>query len=201
VLDSLPDLISIAIDKRDETTWAGSFAGGLLLVKPGPVFEIYKQNDLGADMLSPANYRVAGLAFDADHNLWISNFGAAQPLRVRKTDGSWKNFTPPFPVFQNAVSQIVVDDNNYKWIVSPLGNGLLCFDQGASIDNTGDDRWRRYTSGSGTGNLPSADVTCIAKDKNGFIWVRTGDGIGVLQCPEPACGSPVCASNRPNGPR
>jgi len=183
-LDSIPDIISIAIDKRDETIWAGSFGGGLLHVKPGPVFEIFKQNNLGATVVDPASYSVAGSAFDADNNLWVSNFGAAQPLRVRKSDGSWKSLTPPFSLVQNALSQIIVDNNNYKWIVSPLGNGLICFDHGAAIDNTGDDRWKRFRMGSGSGNLPSNDVFCVAKDKNGFIWAGTADGIGVIQCPE-----------------
>jgi hypothetical protein len=31
--------------------------------------------------------------------------------------------------------------------------------------------------------LPSNDVTSLAKDKNGFIWVGTTNGIGVIQCP------------------
>lgn len=191
-LDSLPDLISIAIDKRDESTWAGSFGGGLLQVKPGPAFTIFKQGILGSAVADPASYRVADLAFDAENNLWVSNFGAAQSLRVKKADGTWRAFTPPFLLSQNALSQIVIDNNNFKWILSPLGNGLLCFDHGASVDNTGDDRWRRFQMGSGSGNLPSNDVLCLAKDKNGFIWVGTGDGIGVIQCPEQAFDGPGC---------
>ncbi len=191
-IDTLLDYITIAIDRRDETIWAGSYGGGLLHVKPGPSFEIFKQNNLGATIGDPGSYRVAGLAFDAENNLWVSNFGAAQGLRVRKEDGSWKNFTLPFSLFQNALSQIVIDDNNYKWIVAPLGNGLICFDHGASIDNTGDDRWKRYSAGAGNGNLPTNEVTCIAKDKSGFIWVGTTDGAVVIQCPEQAFDSQVC---------
>jgi len=191
-IDSLRDYITIAIDKRDETIWAGSYGGGLLHISPGPVFEIFKQNNLGAALGDPGSYRVAGLAFDGENNLWISNFGSAQPFRVRKADGGWKIFTPPFSLFQNALSQIVIDDNNYKWIVAPLGNGLICFDHGASVDNTGDDRWKKYSSGSGNGNLPTSEVTCIAKDKNGFIWVGTTDGAAVIQCPEQAFDVQTC---------
>lgn len=181
-IDTLFDYITIAIDPRDETIWAGSYGGGLLRIQPGPVFDIFKQQQLGATIGDPGSYRVAGLAFDSDNNLWVSNFGAAQPLRVRKNDGSWKNFTLPFGLFENALSQIIIDDNNFKWIVSPLGNGLICFDHGSSIDDNGDDRWKRY-GGPGNGNLPNSEVTCIAKDKSGFIWVGTTDGIGVIQCP------------------
>jgi hypothetical protein len=31
--------------------------------------------------------------------------------------------------------------------------------------------------------LPSTEVLSIAKDKSGFIWVGTSNGIGVIQCP------------------
>ena len=195
--DSLLDYITIAIDKRDETIWAGSYGGGLLHIKPGPVFEIFKQNNLGVTVGDPGSYRVAGLAFDRDNNLWISNFGAAQQLRVRKSDGIWRSFTVPFGLFQNALSQILIDDNNYKWIVGPLGNGLICYDHGASIDNTNDDKWRRYTSGTGNGNLPNSEVLCVAKDKSGFIWVGTTDGIGVIQCPQDVFSSQTCEAILP----
>ena len=192
VIDSLLDYVTIAADKRDETIWAGSYGGGLLHIKPGPAFEIFKQNNLGATVGDPASYRVAGLAFDEENNLWISNFGSSQPLRVRKNDGNWKSFSLPFSLFENALSQIIVDNNNYKWIVAPLGNGLICFDQGASIDNTGDDKWKRLGPGSGIGNLPAADVRCIATDKSGYIWVGTTDGIGVIQCPELTFSGSAC---------
>lgn len=192
VIDTLLDYLCIAVDKRDETIWAGSYGGGLLHLKPGPAFEIFKQNNLGATVGDPSSYRVAGLAFDAENNLWISNFGSSQPLRVRKSDGSWKNFTVPFSLTENALSQIVIDDNNYKWMVSPLGNGLICYDNGGTIDNISDDKWRRYSAGSGNGNLPSGNVLCIAKDKSGFMWVGTGDGVGVIQCPELAFSNPAC---------
>lgn len=196
-IDSLLDYVTIAIDKRDETIWAGSYGGGLLHIKPGPVFEIFKQNNLGATVGDPGSYRVAGLAFDAANNLWISNFGSTQQLRVRKNDGSWKNFTVPFPLFENALSKIIIDDNNYKWIVAPLGNGLICYDHGASIDDINDDQWKRYAGGAGNGNLPNNEVLCVAKDKSGFIWVGTTDGIGVIQCPSDVFISQGCEAVLP----
>jgi ligand-binding sensor domain-containing protein len=184
-LDSLPDFITVTGDKRDESLWAGSYGGGLLHIKPGNVFEVFKQNSpIGQAVTDPGSYRVSGLAFDKDNNLWVANYGAAKNILVRKNDGNWKTFATPFPLNENAVAQIVVDDENQKWIVSPLGNGLVCFNDNNTIDNTGDDNWKLYRSGSGQGNLPSNNVLCMAKDKSGFIWIGTGDGIGIIQCPE-----------------
>lgn len=192
VMDSVLDFLALVADKRDNSLWAGSFGGGLLHVKQGPLFEIHKQGKLGATVGDPASYRVAGLAFDKDQHLWISNFGSSQPLKVLKSDGSWKSFSPPFGLFQNALAQIVIDDNNFKWIVSPLGNGLLCFDDGGTIDITGDDKWKRYRSGAGNGNLPGSELLCIARDRNGYIWAGTNDGIGVIECPDQAFSAGGC---------
>lgn len=182
--DSLPDLICLAADKTDGSIWAGSFGGGLARVQSNGTVSVFKQNNLGVSLNDPGTYRVAGLAFDTDNNLWIANDGAAAPLRVRKADGNWRAFAPSFALPQNALARLLVDLNQYKWIIAPRGNGLLCYDHGSSIDNSADDRWKKYSMGSGLGNLPSNEVLSIALDKNGFIWVGTNDGIGVIQCPE-----------------
>ena len=185
VLDSMLDFITVTVDPRDESVWAGSFGGGLLHIKPDESFEIFKQNSLiQPHPLDPGSYRVAGLLFDHENNLWISNFGSLQPLVVRKADGNWKSFSLPFTLIENALAQIVMDDVNQIWIVSPLGNGLICYNYGSSIDDINDDHWKMYRSGPGNGNLPSVNVLCVAKDKSGFIWVGTDDGIGVIQCPQ-----------------
>jgi hypothetical protein len=184
-LDTMLDFITVQVDPGDESVWAGSFGGGLLHLKTDETVEVFKQNSgIRPHPADPTSYRVAGLKFDQENNLWISNFGSPQPLVVRKADGNWKSFSMPFSLFENAVSQIVIDEANQLWITSPLGNGLICYNHGNSIDDLSDDRWRLYKNGAGNGNLPSSDVLCIAKDKNGFIWVGTSDGIGIIQCAE-----------------
>lgn len=183
-LDSMLDFISIVADPRDGSVWTGSYGGGLLHIKDGDKLEIFKQNSpLGATIGDPGNYRVAGLAFDQDNNLWIANFGSDKQLHVLKNDGSWRSFTAPFTLNLNAAAQIVIDEAGQKWIASPLGNGLILFDDNHTIDNTSDDKWRLYRAGSGQGNLPSNEVMSLALDKSGFIWVGTENGVGIIQCP------------------
>lgn len=184
ILDSMLDFITLAIDPRDESVWAGSFGGGLLHIKQDESQEISKQNSpIKPPPGDPLSYRIAGLLFDQENNLWISNFGSSQPLLVYKTDGTWKSFSLPFTLNENALSQIVADNSGQLWIESPLGNGLICFNNGNTVDDTGDDHWKIYHAGAGNGNLPSNEVLSLAKDKSGFIWVGTDDGVGVIQCP------------------
>jgi hypothetical protein len=42
------------------------------------------------------------------------------------------------------------------------------------------------------GNLPANNVSGIVKDKNGFIWIGTDDGIAVIQCPQNVFSSQGC---------
>lgn len=185
VLDSLLDLVSLAGDPLSGSLFAGSFGGGLLEITTGNDFRIYKQGSgLQETIGDRGSYRVSGLATDRDGTLWIANYGAPQNLVARKKDGKWLRFTIPFLHTENAVSQILIDEFGYKWIVSPKGNGLFCFDDRGTPENLSDDRWRYFRQGAGQGNLPSSTVHCIALDKDGFLWVGTSRGVGIIQCLE-----------------
>ena len=186
-IDSLLDFITVTGQPSTGSVFAGSYGGGLLEITKDDRLIIYKQNSpLQPAIGDPKSYRVAGLATDQESNVWISNYGAPQDLLVKKADGQWKSFSIPFFHLENAVAGITIDDYGQKWIVSPKENGLFLFNSGSTIDNTGDDRWRYFRKGKGSGNLPSNNVFCTAKDKNGFIWVGTDNGIGVIQCVQDA---------------
>lgn len=183
-MDSVFDIVSIAVDPRDETIYAGSFGGGLLEFKSATQYKIYKQNSpLNVAIGDPDNYRVGGMAFDAENNLWISNFAGSNNFLVKKADGNWRAFRVPFLILDNMVGAILIDDAGQKWIQVPQGNGLFVYNHGASIDNAGDDRWKWFQTGRGSGNLPSNAVNCMVKDKDGFIWLGTDKGIAIIQCP------------------
>lgn len=183
ILDSTLDFITAVADPVEKAWWAGSYGGGLVRFS-GNNIRIFKQGNstLQAANGDPGSYRVGGLAFDTDGNLWVSNYGALQNLHVRKPDGNWRAFSIPFSLLENAAGQIVVDDDRQLWIVSPKGNGLICYSPGNNIDNTADDKWKRYLAGRGSGNLSSSNVLCIAKDKNGLLWIGTDRGVNVIQC-------------------
>jgi hypothetical protein len=196
--DSLPDIITVLADPGGAGFWAGSYGGGLVHVGKDNEVTIYKQNSpLQPAISSPGSYRVSGLARDAEQNIWVANYGGTAELHVRKPDGSWRSFAIPFPIAENAVSQIVVDDLNQKWIVSPMGGGLICFNHGETVDNPADDQWKWYRAGAGNGNLPDNKVLCIAKDKSNFIWVGTTRGIGIIYCPQQVFAGDGCEAILP----
>jgi len=198
VLDSLLDFITAIIDPRDEAIWAGSYGGGLVRFA-NDQFNIFKpfNSSLRAAIGDPGSIRVSGLAFDSKDQLWVANYGAAQNLSVRKKDNTWKSFSIPFTHTENALSQLITDDLDQIWAISPKGNGLFCFNPGNDIDNLADDRWKYYRQGNGNGNLPSSNVFSIVKDKDGAIWVGTDKGIGIIRCPELAFSPAGCEAIQP----
>ena len=185
----------LIIDKSG-VLWAGSNGGGLLK-KTGEHFSLLREGLLSPAFDAPQSYRVTGLAVDDVNNLWISNSGARTGLIARNPDGNSKAFTIPFIFAGYAVAQIIIDDINQKWIVSPNGNGLFCFNHGVSIENPTDDQWRMYKAGRGNGNLPSNQVLSVARDQFGFIWVGTDDGIGLIQCVDKVFGVEGCEAILP----
>lgn len=197
-MDTVLDVISIAVDPRNNTVYAGSFGGGLIEFETATKYKIFKQGSpLNVAVGDPNNYRVGGLAFDAENNLWISNFAGSNNFLVKKADGNWRSFRVPFLIRDNMVGAIVIDDANQKWIQVPQGNGLLCYNHGASIDNAGDDRWKWFQTGRGNGNLPSNFVNCLVKDKDGFIWLGTDKGIAIIQCPAEVFTANGCEAFQP----
>ena len=192
-LDSISDIISLAVDPSTESIYAASFGGGLLEIKKDGQFIVNKQQSpISPAMSDPTSYRVSGLAIDQEMNLWVSNYGAERNILAKTKEGKWNKFIIPFEHNENAVSSIVVDDLNRKWILSPRNNGVFCLDDNRTIDQPNDDRWRFFRVGSGNGNLPSSKVLSIASDRNGFVWIGTDKGIGILQCGEDIFNSAIC---------
>lgn len=192
-LDSLPDLVSAAADPSNASIWLASFGGGLVNLN-GNIATVYKQNSV---LQTSGSYQVSGLAFDSQQQLWVTNFGGSPSLHVRKPDGSWRSFTVPFPLQNNAVGSILIDDYNQLWIQAPLSQGLLVYSPGPSVDNPSDDRWKWLRTGTGNGNLPDNNVTSLVKDKNGLIWIGTRQGIGIIPCASEIFGSNACEAILP----
>jgi ligand-binding sensor domain-containing protein len=169
---SIKNIITLTAAPEGNGVYAGSFGEGLI--------------SLATDVRYNNATNVSGLATDAAGNLWVADYGASSNLLVKKPDNSWLSFRSPYAQTYNAISQLLTDDYNQVWMVSPQGNGLFVFNHANTLDNTADDQWWQFRMGAQQGNLPSNDVYCIAKDKNGGIWVGTGRGIAVINCADQA---------------
>ncbi|MCH8319285.1 MAG: T9SS type A sorting domain-containing protein, partial [Bacteroidetes bacterium] len=125
---------------------------------------------------------VTGLAVDESGNLWISNWqsdcanscGGGPYIHVKKIDGTWESFDFGFCFPKD----IVIDDNDFKWIRLDQSN-----EYGILVINDKNDTAIHLTDVIGKGGLPDINVQCVTKDKNGDIWVGTNKGVAVFYNP------------------
>ncbi len=186
---SVIDNMAVAVDPENEGhAFTGSWDEGVLEWRNGAVESIWNASNssLGA-FGNPADgvVQVAGLDYDQEGNLWVSNANTQNIISVQKKDGTWKAFNPGTVLGGNElVAEITAMENGQKWLVRPRTNGIVVFTDGGSIDDTGDDQWKLLTTFENQGKLPTLDIFAITEDQDGEVWVGTGKGIAVFYNPE-----------------
>ncbi len=182
-LDSVWDFMSLAIDSRNTNhVFLGSRGGGLLEMENGAIKNYYNEGNssLQTTVGNPGACEIGGVRFDKDNNLWIVNSGTYVPLLEFTKDGIWKTFS--FADATNGIPQeggLFIDSYGQKWI-SILGSGVLVFDDSRPLTST---RYRLLNTETGKGHLPSSGVSIVTEDKDGQVWLGTGQGIAVFYNP------------------
>ena len=117
---------------------------------------------------------------------------------VIKENNQWNSYPVQSGFSATNFKNIVVSNNGLSWIIGPKQQGILLFQK-----QNNQSVWRQLNTGKGSGNLPSMEVTAIAEDKDGTIWVGTDNGIAIFQCNSinEACDAylPIVESNGFNG--
>ncbi len=171
--NEVQDYFRIIVHPDGSRVYIGSYFAGLVEYD-FENFTVYNQENsiLQGAVGDPLRERIAGLAFDDEGNLWMSNFLATKPIAVKKTDGTWKNFSVPG---STQLAQVVVDHRGYKWfaVISVL-EGILVFDDNGTIDVTTDDRYKYFNTNNSA--LPINLLSTLTVDREGDIWVGTREG-------------------------
>jgi hypothetical protein len=177
--ESFKDMWKVAPHPTEDKVYIGSWVGGLLEFAGGDFVRRYSKTNsiLQSAGASGPQTGIGGLVFDADQNLWISNYSAAAPIAVLKPDGTLRNFSAA-PA--SALLQVAVDQNGYKWFVIAFNGGVLVYDSGSDLDSPSDDRYRVLTTANS--NLPTNTVNCITVDLDGDVWVGTQQGVVSFEC-------------------
>jgi hypothetical protein len=181
---NLYDNLSLAVDPSDKNhLFIGSAGSGLFEFKNDQVIAHYDTSNspLQGQVGNLPQCRVHGIALDRDRNLWVSNAGVANVLKVLKNDGTWKSFS-----FLGAINSysltgdVLVDNNGFIWLTvfenTGGKEGILMFNPNFTIDNTSDDQFEIAEFGSNR-------VRCMAMDKEGTIWAGTEGGVYVFYPP------------------
>jgi len=177
--DIFLDFYRLAVNPVNDKAYFGTFWGGVIEFD-GQDFTIFNETNSslqGAEG-DELRERVSGMAFDSKNNLWLSNNAAPRALSVLEPDGNWTSF---FVSSFNNISQMVIDQLDYKWmIIDGTGQGILVYDDGGTIDDISDDRERIISSSNSL--LPDNDVLSLEVDLDGDVWVGTSNGVIVFEC-------------------
>ena len=117
--------------------------------------------------------------YDPYGNLWVLNGYTQKPLNVMDSEGQWKNFDCGVNARNIYTTKLITDFNDNLWFASE-DQGLFGFNYNESLMNENDDSNIQLKSGINSGNLPSNNVTAIAADFDGEIWIGTDAGFAIL---------------------
>lgn len=174
-------LTRIIVNPNNENeVYASSFFSGLLKLENDIPKILYNQTNSGLESLTflgPTyiDIRINGTAFDKAGNLWVTNSRIKNGLKVLKTNGQWQSYAMDGILESpndNNFGTIAIDKNGTKWL-STISDGVIGF-------NESNNTFKKITSGSDTGNLPSADVRTVAVDTRNQLWIGTTKGLRVL---------------------
>ena len=171
--DTITDIVSIAIDPRNNSkVYVGSFHKGIIEFENFKLKNIYNKENSSLGEIKSSNYTyVTGMDFDSKNNLWIANSGTENMLSVKTNTNEWFSFN----IGSDDISKLMVDQNNYKWILTRDGK-FIVFNDNNTIANTYDDTYKIVSTIGGQGGLP-AEANCMAIDKSGTVWIGTNDGL------------------------
>ena len=165
-----------------ERYYLGTYWGGLAEIdKETNELTLYnKENSsLQGSIGDEARERIAGLAFDDEENLWVTNIGAPEPLSVLSTEGAWHSFE--IGINDKGLTDINVDQNGYKWVVV-FGNqgGIIIYSEEGTIADPTDDK--QIFLNQSNSELTTNNVNAIVTDLDGSVWVGTAKGPVIFDC-------------------
>lgn len=132
--------------------------------------------------------RVEGVCYDKKGNLWMTNSGVEDGIKILKADSSWVSFHYAPLRNQYLVDKILITSQGHKWINVPrsaTNPGIFVLNDQGTLENTGDDEYYFHTSfyDSNGKIIPANTYLCMAEDKNNDIWIGTNNGL--IVCPVP----------------
>ncbi|MCB0403057.1 MAG: hypothetical protein KDD41_13300 [Flavobacteriales bacterium] len=172
---NLTDAVCVAINPNNTSeVYFGAWDAGMFKVNNGVVSTIYTAQNSKLDSTFFGTTKIGGLEYDNDGNLWITNAFTNKPLHVITPENDWYSYSLAGISSSDAYPKIIIDANNYKWMISPKSNKIAVFDDNGTLSDLTDDRITINT------NFPGAKIFCIVEDRDGEIWVGTDEGVAVF---------------------
>lgn len=183
---SYHDAVAVRVNPGNPSDYyVASWGGGLYQFHDGSMVAHFTPENSSLQSIFPnAPYcRISGLDFDPKGNLWVANTMVANPISVRKTDGTWISFPYASAINSDKLSTLSYSNYGTLWLLLPRGQGLFALNPGNNIDIKDDDRYRKLQPASSSGSLFNVDINALAFDRDDYLWLGTSQG--VLVCFNP----------------
>ncbi|TKG93577.1 T9SS type A sorting domain-containing protein [Puteibacter caeruleilacunae] len=179
-MSGLIDLVNVAVDPKDKNHYfVGSWGSGILEFSDNQFTKHYTEENSSLQSILAGQYiRIGGMDFDSDNQLWVTNSEVNEVLSVLRTDGNWESFRLPELVGVQGLGQVLVTEDDHKWLVIPRGAGLYVVNEDVT-------QRRKITVRAvyGENIYTMNNVFSLAEDNDGKLWVGTSDGVAVYSSP------------------
>jgi ligand-binding sensor domain-containing protein len=185
--DSISDFVSVAIDPQNTSkAYIGSWQEGVIAFENNALKEVYSDHNssLQGWVADPNLVNISGLDFDSYNNLWAANTGAPHLLSMRTPAGEWTSFNLGASASGIDIANMIVDRNNYKWIIRRSEGMVMVFNDNNTFDIPADDQLKILSGTSGNGAIPGNQLLSMAVDLEGAVWVGTDAGPAVFYSTE-----------------
>jgi len=169
------------------TTWGS----GVYEFENKQLLNHWSENTLGSSVPGQPFVRIFGLVVDKDKNLWITQSGVQNNIKVLTNDNNWISL--PYHIDAPVAGDILITGANHKWILLPGGGGLFILDDNHTPSYFEDDRYKKMVVKDRDGKVFS-NVSAIAPDLEGNIWIGTDQGPVVYYFPDRVFDQDIYAS-------
>lgn len=191
------DLYNIAVSPTNpETFYIGTWLEGLYKFSNYKFDKVYNKKTTG-DVLLPFDnwaYKISGLTFDKNNNLWMLNMSrAAATIKILKPDDKWEELKYKELFSYESLEKLLIpkySNSTTKFIVARYDNDntrsfVFAFDEGGTFNNSNDDKYAVLNPFIDQDNntIESTFYCSIAEDLNGQIWIGTNRGPIIIQNP------------------
>jgi len=170
--DSISDFVSVAIDPQNTNkAYIGSWQEGVMAFENNTLKEVYSEHNssLQGWVADPNLVNISGLDFDSYNNLWVANTGAPHLLSMRTPAGEWQSFSLGASASGIDIANMIVDRNNYKWIIRRSEGMVMVFNDNNTFDIAADDKLKILSGTSGNGAIPGNQLLSMAVDLEGAV--------------------------------
>ena len=188
------NMTSVVEDPNEKGHYfASSFGMGLYEFRNGEFVKHYNHENSILESAAKSGLvnryvRVPRVKYDADGNLWMTNTGTQDIIKVLKNDGAWTTL-PYKDIAKNpTMVDILFDSRGWLWVTSLQAEaGLFCAKMNGTPLDTSDDETKFVYAHFKNQDGASYDIYqlySLAEDRNGQMWIGTNAGLFILPNPK-----------------